>query len=125
MKRVWICLALTVIMILLAIGSYLYTCSVTVNIEEKVDMVKIYADKKDFEKARLISSDITKEWENYCINHIFVTDHEHTMEIATTMARIEAFADNESDDIMAEISAVKELLRHYRENQSVTPSNIF
>ena len=125
MKRVWICLALTVIMILLAIGSYLYTCSVTVDVEEKVDMVKIYADKKDFEKARLISSDITKEWEDYCLNHIFVTDHEHTMEIATTIARIEAFADNESEDITAEISAVKELLRHYRENQSVTVSNIF
>lgn len=125
MKRVWICLALTVIMILLAIGSYLYTCSVTVNIEEKVDMVRIYADKKDFEKAQLISADIAKEWEDYCLNHIFVTDHEHTMEITATMARIEALAINENDEILAEISAVKELLQHYRENQSVTPSNIF
>lgn len=125
MKRVWICLALTVIMILLAIGSYLYTCSVTVNIEDKIDLVRIYADKKDYEKALIISSDITEEWKSYCINHIFVTDHEHTMEIATTIARIEAFAANESDDIMSEIYAVKELLRHYRENQSVTPANIF
>ena len=125
MKRVWICLALTVIMILLAIGSYLYTCSVTIDMEEKVDMVRIYVDKKDFEKARLISSDITKEWEDYCLNHIFVTDHEHTMEIASTMAKIKALADIENDDIMAEISAVKELLRHYRDNQSVTVSNIF
>lgn len=125
MKRVWICLALTVIMILLAIGSYLYTCSVTVNIEEKVDMVRIYADKKDFKKARIITADITKEWQDYCVNHIFVTDHEHTMEIATTMARIEALAINENDEILAEISAVKELLQHYRENQSVTPANIF
>ena len=47
------------------------------------------------------------------------------MEIASTMAKIKALADIENDDIMAEISAVKELLRHYRDNQSVTVSNIF
>ncbi len=125
MKRVWICLVLAVIIIIVAIGSYYYTCVITENMERHIDELTLSFNNGNYERTRLISEKLSKEWEGYCINHIFVTNKDHAIEITLSVTKIEALAKLENEDILTESSAAKELISLYRESQALSPMNIF
>ena len=125
MKRVWICLVLALILIIVAVGSYLYTRSVTENMEKHIDELTLSFNMGNYDRTKLLSQELSKEWERYCVNHIFVTNKEHIMEITLSVTRIEALAKLENEDILTESSSAKELISLYRENQTLSPMNIF
>ncbi len=125
MKRLYLCIMIVAVMLVIGIASYFCTKSVTENIEQKIDVITDCYNTGDFGRVKLLSTELRETWEDYIEEHIFVTDKEQAIEITLSITRIEALAEEQDDEILAESTVAKELISIYREKQALSLANIF
>lgn len=125
MKRLYLCIMIVAVMLVIGIASYFCTKSVTENIEQKIDVITDCYNTGDFGRVKLLSTELRETWEDYIEEHIFVTDKEQAIEITLSITRIEALAEEHDDEILAESTVAKELISIYREKQALSLANIF
>lgn len=125
MKRIILCGFLMLVMIILGAGSLYYTDTSAKEAEETLEEVSLRFKKGDAAGAKSLTLDLRAGWEGYIENNFFTTDHEYVIELTSTIARICALAEEEDPELTAECAVAKDLMRIYREKNSVTLKNIF
>lgn len=125
MKRLYLCVMLVAVMLIIGIASYFCTKSVTENIEQKIDVIADCYNAGDYGRTKILSAELRETWEDYIHKHIFITDKEQANEITLSITRIEALAEENDDEILSESTVAKELISIYREKQELSFANVF
>lgn len=124
MKRVILCLALTVAVFSMAVWSYLSICGISDEIIPDISSVSSYAQSNNYSASLIFAEKANARWKEFLSGHIFVTDKEHIMEITTALTRIESLARQENEEVVTECDVVKRLIEVYLEKQEPDILNI-
>lgn len=125
MKRIILCGFLVIAMVVLGVGSLYYTDTTAKKAEETLEEVSLRLKENDMAKVKSLALDLRANWESYLETHFFATDHEHVMELTSTIVRICALAEEEDPELSIECAVAKDLMRIYQKKTSVTLGNIF
>ena len=112
-------------LVIIGIISLFYTDSVADAAARKVDEISASFDSGDHDLTRRLSGELDKSWQDYYQGHIFMVDKDHALEIAMSIARIKAMAEQEDDDLPTECDTAQDLIQLYRRKHDVTWENIF
>lgn len=125
MKRIIICAFIMVIIIILGIGSYIYTDNAMDRTEKAVDGISRSFSEGNLEETKLLTNKLSAEWRKQYRSYVFIFDKEHIMELTAMIARIDAFARDENPEVLVECKAALEFIRLYRAKEDITIENIF
>ena len=125
MKRLLGCVAITVLLIAFSVYGYFCSQNVSEEISVILSQVTDSFENEDYEKAISLANSAREKWYSLSENTVFVEDTECDNEITMSLAKICEMAEQESDDIYAECSVVKALLRTYVLRQQPIIANIF
>ncbi len=125
MKRIVICLFIIAALIVLGAASFYYTDSVTGSAAHTIDEIAGSFETGDFEQARSLTMTLSQRWGEYVKNDIFIVDKDHIMEITAMIARLQALAEEKSEDLPEECAAARQMILFYREKNYPTWNNIF
>lgn len=125
MKRVYLAFALLAVCIgLCAFEQY----TVETTYREATDMINQaveYTDSGDFASAERVCAQLSDYWQEKYSTLSAMIDHGMLDEAGTTIYALEDCAREESDDLHSELITAKGQLKAVRENQKITPGNIF
>lgn len=125
MKRIILCGFLVIAMVVLGVGSLYYTDTTARKAEETLEEVSLRLKENDMAGVKSLTLDLRADWKSYLETHFFATDHEHVMELTSTIVRIVALAEEEDPELSIECAVAKDLMRIYQKKTSVTLGNIF
>ncbi len=125
MKRIIICAFIIVLLLIIGIGSYIFTDNAMDETEAAVENIAESFGNGEFEKTKSLTSQLSQSWHNQCRNYVFIFDKDHIMELTAVIARIEAFAEDENPEMLVECKAATELIRLYRSKEEINLINIF
>lgn len=125
MKRIIICAFIMVLVIILGIGSYIYTDNAMDRTEKAVNGISQSFSEGRLEETKLLSAKLSDEWREQYKNYVFIFDKEHIMELTSIIARIDAYAKDDNPDILVECRTATELIKLYRAKEDITLGNIF
>lgn len=125
MKRIIICAFIIVLLLIIGIGSYIFTDNAMDETEAAVENIAESFGNGEFEKTKSLTSQLSQSWHNQCRNYVFIFDKDHIMELTAVIARIEAFAEDENPEMLVECKAAAELIRLYRSKEEINLINIF
>ncbi|MBQ8410132.1 MAG: DUF4363 family protein [Ruminiclostridium sp.] len=124
MKRIIICAFIMVIIIIIGIGSYIYTDNAMDRTEKAVDNISDSYLSGNLDEVKRLTNELSSEWRKQYRSYVFIFDKEHIMELTAMIARIEAFAEEENPEVLVECKAAVEFIRLYRAKEDITLGNI-
>lgn len=114
-----------VLLIILGIGSYIFTADAMDKTEEAVSDISASFDKGNFEKTKTLCGQLSAQWRSYSKSYIFIFDKEHIMELTMAISKIEALANDENPEMLIECKTAIELIRLYKAKEKLTLGNVF
>lgn len=124
MKRIIICAFIMILLIILGIASYICTDNTLSEAEQSVnDISRSFADG-DMELTKRLSHKLSEKWEEDCENYMFIINKDYVVEITLAVSRIEAFARDESPEVLVECETVLGLMELCREKENIELRNI-
>lgn len=113
-----------ILLIILGIASYICTDNTLNEAERSVnDISRSFADG-DMELTKRLSHKLSEKWEEDCENYMFIINKDYVVEITLAVSRIEAFARDESPEVLVECETVLGLMELCREKENIELRNI-
>ena len=125
MRRLIICLAVTLFVLSAAVSSALRTERTAKETENAAMLIAGLFRQGQPEEALSLAESTLGAWERFCADSIFLSDRERSLEITMSLMRITAALKCGSDTVDEECEAAALLIEDYRFNQRPYPANIF
>lgn len=124
MKRIIVCVILTVIIFLGGTGCLIYTANISDKIAADLDEVSRLFLSGDSEGASAAAARASDDWQKYKRLHILSVDNDHILEITMSITRIESLLEREDEETVTECAVAIELIESYRNNNMPSIMNI-
>lgn len=124
MKRIVICIVLSIIIFLGGIGSLYYTCRISDDILDSLEQAQRMYSEGNSEGAAQAVSQVRKSWNKFRDIHIFTVDNGHALEITMSMAKIESLLERDDEEIITECRVMGELVEVYRNEMMPSIMNV-
>lgn len=124
MKRIVICIVLSIIIFLGGIGSLYYTCRISDDILDSLEQAQRMYSEGNSEGTAQAVSQVRKSWNKFRDIHIFTVDNGHALEITMSMAKIESLLERDDEEIITECRVMGELVEVYRNEMMPSIMNV-
>lgn len=124
MKRIIVCVVLTVIIFLGGTGCLFYTADISDKIAADLDEASRLFLSGDSEGAAAAAARASSDWQKYKRLHILSVDNDHILEITMSITRIESLLEREDEETVTECAVARELIETYRDKNMPNIMNI-
>lgn len=120
MKRIVISAIILAVMFVGCFYSVKVSCDFTDMLIEQIHEIEGSYEKKDLERARDTAKKLNEEWEKFIDRAILVNDLGHAVEITSSIAEIQSFAEADDDELYAACDRAKAQIDLFRDMQMPT-----
>lgn len=120
MKRIVISAIILGVMFIGCFYSVKVSCDFTDMLIEQIHEIEDSYEKKDLNRARDTAKKLNEEWEKFIDRAILVNDLGHAVEITSSIAEIQSFAEDEDDELYAACDRAKAQIDLFRDMQVPT-----
>ncbi len=124
MKRIIVCIALTVIIFAGGTAGLFYSCGVSDRIAANLDEVNRLYLSGDSEGAAAAAARVSDDWTKFKSLNILSVDKDHILEISMSITRIESLLERNDEEALTECAVAKELIEGYRNKNVPSILNI-
>ena len=124
MKRIIICTVLIAAMLVTGTALYIHTENFTADISGRVTELRRMSGVADSKTTAAAARAVSRDWERFCAENIFLTNNECAFEVSEALVRIVAEAES-GDDIDEECITAVMLIELYNESRKLSPGNVF
>lgn len=120
MKRIVISAIILAVMFVGCFYSVKVSCDFTDMLIEQIHEIEGSYEKKDLERARDTAKKLNEEWEKFIDRAILVNDLGHAVEITSSIAEIQSFAEADDEELYAACDRAKAQIDLFRDMQVPT-----
>ncbi len=120
MKRIVISAVILAVMFVGCFYSVKVTCDFSDNLINRIHEVEDSYKNSDFERAKTCAQTLKDEWESFADRSILINDLGHAIEIASSIAEIQSFAEDEDDEIYASCDRAETQIDMFKDMQIPT-----
>lgn len=120
MKRIVISAIILAVMFVGCFYSVKVSCDFTDMLIEQIHEIEGSYEKKDLERARDTAKKLNEEWERFIDRAILVNDLGHAVEITSSIAEIQSFAEADDEELYAACDRAKAQIDLFRDMQMPT-----
>ena len=120
MKRIVISAVILAVMFVGCFYSVKVSCDFTVKLIAQIHEIEDSFEKDDIENAKSAAKKLNEEWGKFIDRSILVNDLGHAVEITSSIAEIQSFAEDEDDEIYAACDRAKAQIDLFRDMQVPT-----
>lgn len=120
MKRIVISAVILVVLFVGCFYSVSVACDFTDKLIAQIHEIEDSYEKNDLETAKNTAKQLNDEWRRFVDFSILVNDLGHAIEITSSLAEIQSFAEDGDDDIYAACDRAKAQIDMFRDTQMPT-----
>ena len=124
MRRIVICIVLSLTILGLGIWGVIYTTDFSDALLSDVGAVAENFEQGNIEAAKQAYSRVKKSWDGFSDFHVLVSDQGHALEITMCIARMASLLEQEDDELLTECAQAAKLIEVYRHEQLPNITNI-
>ena len=124
MRRIVICIILSLTILAAGIAGVIYTTGFSDKLLADVEAVADRFEQGDTEGAKQAYSRVRESWDGFRDFHVLVSDQEHALEITMCIARMGSLLRQEDDELLTECATAAKLIEVYRHEQLPNITNI-
>ncbi len=120
MNRLGVSIGILSVMTAGCAAAVLTTNSITARMSEQVDIVEQAFNAGDTQRCISAAQELSRIWDDMMHYSILINDLGHAVEITSSIAEIQSFAEDENDEIYASCDRAQAQIKMFRDMQ--TPS---